>query len=313
MIQETQHIPVLTSEVLDLLKAKEGGTFLDCTFGGGGHARAILESNQANFVDAVDRDQSAINRALPILESFGDRLNLFYSPFSEISTTLPPRVYQGVLADLGTSTDQLFDSRGFSFHDQVPLDMRMDSAQDQTAAGVVNSYSLGQLRKVFQRGGIRQHADRLARAIVDQRPFKSAKDLSVCIEKSIGSFQKGKSSHPATVVFQAIRIEVNQEFEEIESLLSQLRELLVEGGRFVCISFHSLEDQIITKRLRSWEGRDFSALDASSGQPEVLGKLLTRKAITPTESEIESNSRSRSARLRAFEFFPKGAGSRGMN
>jgi len=306
MNQESQHIPVLVTEVVDLLRAREGGTFLDCTFGGGGHSRAILDANQDNIVVAIDRDQFAIDRGSAMIEAFGSRLQLFCAAFSEISEVIPAGRYRGVLADLGTSTDQLFDSRGFSFRDEVPLDMRMDSSQDLTAAQVVNGYSLPELRKVLQRGGIRQNADRLAKAIVDKRPFDSASSLSECVEQAIGYRARGKSAHPATVVFQAIRIEVNQEFLEIESLLEQLSDLLDQSGRFVCISFHSLEDQIVTKKLRSWEGRDFSALDASTGNPQALGKLVTRKAVVATEAEQARNPRSRSARLRAFEF---GAGS----
>jgi len=303
----TVHVPVLLQECIEALKVRDGGRYLDCTLGGGGHSEAILSASEGCTLVSFDRDQRAVERAVERLAPFGERFTAVHAPFSKVVDTEQGR-FDGILADLGISSDQLAEGRGFSFRDDGPLDMRMDESAPRTADEVVNTYGEGQLIRVLKRGGCGSEARYVARAILKHRPLRSTADLNQLVQGVMKGRKSGKSSNPATVVFQAIRIEVNGEFEEIETLLDGIPQLAHPGGRVAVISFHSLEDKLIASRMRDWEGRDhMPALHPGRREVVSLGRLLTRKAILPSEQECEVNSRARSARLRIFEFSNKGS------
>jgi 16S rRNA (cytosine1402-N4)-methyltransferase len=297
----TVHIPVMRYEVLDHLRGSQGGVFLDCTLGGGGHTEAILEANMQNTVVAIDRDLRALDRARERLARFGDRVTLHHLPFSRVHEVAITERFSGVLADLGVSTDQLREARGFSFHDSDSLDMRMDESQGTTAADFVNRATEQDLFRALKEGGVGSEARRVVQAIVRERPFTSARHLATVVNRSIGTTPS--PTNPATVVFQAIRIAVNDEYEEIRGLLRAIPDLTKPGGRGVVISFHSLEDREVARTMREWEAGDTSPANwPGASRREGIGRLLTRKALTPTEDEIEGNPASRSARMRVFEF-----------
>jgi 16S rRNA (cytosine1402-N4)-methyltransferase len=302
---ETQHISVMPNETLEYLCASKAGIFLDCTLGGAGHTKAILDANPENKVYAIDRDSRAITRAETKLKNYENRTTIKQAVFSDLASYLKGQVFNGILADLGLSSDQLAEERGFSFKDKTPLDMRMNPEQELSADTVVNHYDFNALIRVFRVGGITKDASRLTKAIINARPIIDTAQLVNCIHKVLGAKEYGnKTKDSATVAFQAIRIEVNQEIKEIEALLDFVPTVMAEGGRFVTISFHSLEDSLVTKKMRSWSvGSEYSALWPSAKEnKKALGKLLTKKAVLPSRNEVDSNPRSRSARLRAFEF-----------
>ncbi|MBX7145269.1 MAG: 16S rRNA (cytosine(1402)-N(4))-methyltransferase RsmH [Oligoflexia bacterium] len=305
--ETSQHISIMVPEVLEALNARAGGKFLDCTLGGGGHTRAILEAHPNNSVTASDRDVTAIERARPLMDLYPGRLQILHSSFAELGRSLQGQSFAGILADLGVSTDQLKGGRGFSFHDQGELDMRMDARQSHTAADFVNRAKENDIYVCLRRGGVGSEGRAVARAIVAARPVKSAAELTQVIERSIGGhaaakFRK-KGMSPATVVFQAIRMAVNSEIEQIEDLLGFVPKLVRTGSRFVVLTFHSIEDRLVTHTMRGWEsGGEFSAHWPGARTQEHIGKVLYRKAVVPGEVEVGVNPNARSARLRAFEF-----------
>ena len=316
--QQTCHTPVLVSEVLTSLQANQGGSFLDCTLGGGGHTRALLEANPANRVVACDRDSRALERAQAVLSGYGQRLQIQQASFSTISQRVNPHSFDGILADLGLSSDQLAEGRGFSFQDESPLDMRMDETSPYSAAIVVNELPPKELFAALKRGGVGREARAVTDAICRRRPIKSTRELAEIVAAVVSSRDYQKRVHPATVVFQALRIEVNQEITEIEALLTAVPALVRGCARFAVISFHSLEDKLVASKLRYWEqGRQKPALwpealpqrgSAQDAYPRPIGKLLTKKALTAGAGELEQNARARSARLRVFEFFESDVG-----
>ncbi|MCB0330648.1 MAG: 16S rRNA (cytosine(1402)-N(4))-methyltransferase RsmH [Bdellovibrionales bacterium] len=299
----TVHVPVLLSEVIRALKPETGGRFLDCTLGGAGHTEAILKSSPDTQVVAIDRDRRALERAELRLAPYKGRFELHHLAFSELPEVESKGPFKGILADLGISSDQLEEARGLSFREEHPLDMRMNEEDSMTAEDIVNSYSAGQLTGMLRRGGVTRNMKRYVEAIVKGRPFESAQELGEAISNAT-PIRDRKERHPATVVFQAIRIEVNSELREIEVLLDLVPRLIAPSGVFACICFHSLEDQVVTKRMRKWKGAgapaNFPGAEAHAEQS--LGKLLTRDAITPSAEEVKANPRSRSALLRVFEF-----------
>jgi 16S rRNA (cytosine1402-N4)-methyltransferase len=291
----TKHIPVLAQEVLEWLEAKRGGVFLDGTFGGGGHSKMLLEANSNNLVVACDRDPKAQ------VKIDSERLSLFNSNYSEVFSLVPNIKFNGVLLDLGLSTDQLYSGRGFSFHDKDSLDMRMDGDGNSiTAQEIVNSYGPKELRAILKRGGVGKELGGVMDAILKDRPFNSAAQLAESIKKR---FPKPTKTHPATVVFQALRIAVNDEFTHLNRFLDQIPGYVLPKARLAIISFHSLEDEVVTKRFRSWEGEKPPANYRGREAKPGIGKLLTKKAVTPKEDETERNPASRSARMRVFEFY----------
>lgn len=292
---------MLLHEVIDYCNAVQGGSFLDCTLGGGGHTRALLEANTSNRVVAADRDGSAVVRGSSSLAHFGDRITIMQASFSELVNQLQHEKFHAVLADLGISSDQLADGRGFSFEDSGELDMRMDERQKLCAGDLVNNLSEQELFVLFKQGGVGREARALARRIIKIRPIKSTAELTTLVRSVV---PKQKRTDPATIAFQALRMAVNHEREELVKLLDIVPSLVIPGGRLVAISFHSIEDQLVTKAMRGWQQPE-SEPALWGGPPSTvksLGTLLTRKAVVPSQAEIDQNPRSRSARMRVFEF-----------
>lgn len=298
---ESVHVSVMPVEVLEGLAASSGGSFLDCTGGGGGHSVKILNANTSNTVVVCDRDPQAVARLEKIAKTFAPRMEVVQAKFSELSSKLTGREFDGMLADLGFSTDQLRGDRGFSFADSN-LDMRMSQDGD-TAADIVNNLDGRDLFRILKIGGMGNEAKIAVRAILDNRPFSSASQLAKVVDEAFVGGLREKTGRPATVVFQAIRIAVNDEFGQIEALLDASPKLLKKGGRLVVIAFHSLEDKLVAKRMRDWEQGDTApAWYPGASRRQTIGQVLTRKAVLPTTEEVENNPPSRSARLRVFKF-----------
>lgn len=300
---ESIHVSVLRDEVVSMIDAKNGGTFLDCTFGGGGHSRAILEASPDSRVFAVDRDPRAIERARRLVDQFEPRLRVQQGTFSRVLELFPQIVFDGIVADLGLSTDQLHEGRGFSFADDAPIDMRMNPEAGESAAELINRIEVGELFRVLRRGGVGQEARAVSSLIIKNRPFESARALAECLRDLPALRAKKKKAHPATVIFQALRVAVNQEFDEIDALLTQAPKMIRSRGRLAVITFHSLEDRLVTQKMRSWENQGTAPANFRGARTErPLGKVVTRKPLCPSEEEVRRNPSARSAQLRVFEF-----------
>lgn len=282
--QSFRHIPVLSREVIEGLAVRPGGHYLDATVGGGGHTRLILGAAPGVSVTAIDRDEQAIAAAKQQLTSYEERVQFWLGNFA--SYTLDNATFDGIIADLGVSSYHLdVAERGFSFRNSAPLDMRMDRQQSLTAAQVINHWDENQLADIFFKYGEERLSRRIARRIVEQRPFTTTTQLADAIALSVPRQYRYGRIHPATRVFQALRIVVNEELTSLETFLHRAPSALVPGGRIVIISFHSLEDRIVKHSLRA----------------SPLLQVLTKKPITPQEDELEQNPRSRSAKLRVAE------------
>ncbi|MCO6430906.1 MAG: 16S rRNA (cytosine(1402)-N(4))-methyltransferase RsmH [Deltaproteobacteria bacterium] len=302
-MEQSCHISVLKEEVVELLRAAHGGRFLDCTLGGGGHVQALLNANSTVSVVAADRDARAIIRANRRFENSAERCRIMHSTFSELKDALKGEKFDGILADLGLSTDQLKESRGFSFSDKTPLDMRMDESQEMSASHVVNKTTQRELVTVLRKGGVGKEAVPIAAAIIKARPIKSTDKLSETVSHALKGRYREKKGNPATVVFQAIRIAVNREFEELEALLDTVPKLIKPKGRLAVISFHSLEDKVVAHKMRQWQSQGrYPALWRGPRKEKPLGKMITKKAVVPQADELRENPAARSARLRVFEF-----------
>lgn len=278
------HIPVLSQEVLTGLAIQPGGQYLDVTVGGGGHSRLILAAAEGVQVTALDQDPLAIAAAQVNLAEFGDRVQFHHTNFASFD---PGTVrFDGILADLGVSSAQ-FDQgdRGFSFRFDAPLDMRMNPHAHLTAADIVNQWDETALANLIYTYGEERLSRQIARRIVEQRPLTTTKALADTIFHAVPKSYRYGRIHPATRTFQALRIVVNRELEVLETLIQQAPTWLKLGGRLAVISFHSLEDRIVKHRLRE--------------HPEL--RVLTKKPIEPTETEMQANPRSRSAKLRIAE------------
>lgn len=282
------HEPVLVNEVVEMLKPNRGESYLDLTAGYGGHSSQILALTH-NYIDSVlvDRDQMAIDY---LSDSFhGKGISIRKDDFSSATSHLNTegKLFNLILADLGVSSPHLdIASRGFSFMAEGPLDMRMDQTQVKTAADVVNNESVEELTKILKEYGEEKQAKRIAVTIVNNRPYTTTQDLARTLESVVGWRKKGH--HPATRVFQALRIAVNDELDLLQSMLQNALQLLAPGGRFGVITFHSLEDRIVKKVFA----------EATLGEYDRKYELLTKKPIIPTHEEIVFNPRSRSAKLR---------------
>lgn len=298
------HISVMLDEALEYLQAEKGGHFLDCTLGGCGHTKAILDANPDSLVTGCDRDIRAIERSASILDGYQERVKVKQASFSQIAEKTEGQKFDGILADLGISSDQLVEGRTFSFQDDARLDMRMDESQELSAYDVVNFYPPPKLLKVLSEGGVGKETRAVVRAIMDSRPLETAVQLKDLLAGLPCLNRFDKKRNPATVVFQAIRMEVNGELAEISALLEAIPSIMKPGGRLVIISFHSLEDRKVASCMRKWGTGDTAPALWRGAEPEEkpIGKLLTRKALFPTEREVKENPRSRSARLRCFSF-----------
>lgn len=305
------HIPVLYKEVLAGLQARPGGRYIDATLGAGGHAAGILEASAPDGrLLGLDADPDAVAYARERLQVFGDRAVLWAGNFRHLSTVAHALDFgqvQGILMDLGLSSRQLEDAtRGFSFNQEGPLDMRMDPRQGQAAADLLNTLPEQELADLLWRYGEERHSRRIARAIVAARPVARTDELAELVARTVGRRER---IHPATRTFQALRIAVNEELEALEEALPQARDLLRPGGRLAVIAFHSLEDRIVKQFFRK-EARDCLCPPevpvCSCGHRATL-KEVTRKPIRPSGEEVARNPRSRSARLRLAERLPEAA------
>jgi 16S rRNA (cytosine1402-N4)-methyltransferase len=308
-----RHTPVLLSQVLAALNIRGSGVYLDATFGRGGHAGAILQNLIANGrLLCLDRDSAAIADARARFAA-DPRVTIFLAPFSSLAQCADQveagLKFDGILFDLGVSSPQLDDAtRGFSFMQDGPLDMRMTAGSGTSAADVVNGASLNELIRIFRDYGEERLAPRIARAIVkdrESRPFETTLQLAGMIERVAHSRERHK--HPATRVFQALRIHVNRELEELETALDAALTRLAPGGRVAVISFHSLEDRMVKQFMR----RHSLADPMYAGLPDMPAharpKLrLVGKAVQADENEISANPRARSARLRVAERLDQG-------
>jgi 16S rRNA (cytosine1402-N4)-methyltransferase len=301
---EIGHQPVLLREVLAYLDPQPGGRFIDGTLGAGGHAAAILEAGAPDgLLLGFDRDPVALAFAARRLAPFGERFTPVAGSYGDMATVAPPLGFaavDGILLDLGLSSRQLDDAeRGFSFLKEGPLDMRFDPRQGDSAADLVNNLSAEELTDLFRRYGEEAQSRRIARLIVSHRPIQTTTELAGLIERDIG--RRGRPGrHPATKVFQALRIAVNDELTEVDRGIRAAVDLLRPGGRMAVISFHSLEDRLVKQFFRA-AARDCICPPAqpvcTCGARAVL-QLVTRKAVQASAAEIAANSRSRSARLR---------------
>lgn len=292
---EFGHVSVLLKEAIDFLAIRRGGTYIDATLGSGGHAYAIARrlGAQGRLI-GLDRDSAALAIARRRLEpppaqpEDWPQVVVEQAAFSELERFVAPGSADGLLADLGVSSLQLDDPRrGFSFLAEGPLDMRMDPRSERTADQVVNRLDEVTLAKVIYEFGEERRSRRIARAIVRARPIRSTAHLAQVISAAFRSMKPGRI-HPATRTFQAIRIHVNRELEELGALLDAAPRVLRPGGRLVILSFHSLEDRMVKDALRE-------------GARRGTYTVLTPKPVTAGESEIERNPRARSAKLRAAE------------
>lgn len=291
------HVPVLLMEVLDYLDVAREGIYIDCTIGLAGHALEILKKNPKAELIGFDIDEMALCEAKKKLKPYAERVQLYHADFRYLpELDIDFSAIRGLLLDLGLSSFQL-DSpeRGFSFNQEGPLDMRMDLRKKTTAFKVVDTHSEPKLGHLFQEYGELKQARRLAREIVARRKAKKIEtttELRRIIEEVCRWIpQKGKI-HPAAKVFQALRIEVNEELKGVGEFLEDMARRVSSGARFVAISFHSLEDRIVK--------HTFARLAASTDNPALV-RLLTKKPVTPTEEEMAANSRSKPAKLRAVE------------
>ncbi|MEM7352279.1 MAG: 16S rRNA (cytosine(1402)-N(4))-methyltransferase RsmH [Acidobacteriota bacterium] len=296
------HRPVLLQESVRYLDTQRGGCFVDCTVGLGGHAEAILESSPAATLLGIDRDAEALALAAERLARFGDRVQWIHGRFDELERHLAGRkIDGGILADLGVSSLQLDAAeRGFSFMHDGPLDMRM-GAGERTARDVVNQYREEELSKIFREFGEERFARRIARAVDrarQEKPIETTAELRQVIERAKPRIGRPRI-HPATQAFQALRIEVNQELEQLDDLLTQAVRVLEHDARMVMISYHSLEDRRVKHTLRDLARGEIEPVTGRPRAESRVIEVLTRKPIRPSEAEVTANPRSRSARLRA--------------
>lgn len=309
------HRPVMEEEVIHYLFPRSSGVYVDATLGDGGHAEAILNKldNKGHLI-GIDWDDEALKRAEERLFRFRTKVTLIHADYSNleevlIKTGIP--AVDGILIDLGASTLQLMDAkRGFSLHQEGELDMRMDRRRSLTAKEVVNSYTAAELADIFFNYGEERWSKRIAAAIISEReksgPITDSKKLAEVVKEAIPARFRRRGGHPSRRVFQALRLEVNSELENISTVLPQAVRCLAARGRICVIAYHSLEDRLVKKYFRE-QARSCTCPPQRpcicSGQAEL--RVITRKAIKPERHEVEVNPRARSARLRAAEKIKK--------
>lgn len=299
-----KHIPVLVEEVMTLLQCEPGRTYVDATLGGGGHALEILrQTSPSGIVIGLDWDEEAVSEAKKALTPFAERVKIFRENFiylPELLREMKIEQVDGILLDLGLSSLQLEkEGRGFSFREEGPLDMRMDQRLDQTASYLANRLSADELKDILHKYGEERWAKRIARAIVRERErnsIETTQRLRAIAHHAIPRRYHPRKIDPATKTFQALRIKVNDELENLRKVLDTGWRLLRKGGRMCVISFHSLEDRMVKETFRKLERGG----DEGSSPGSVL-RIITKKPVTPSQEEQRKNPRSRSAKLRCAE------------
>lgn len=310
IVSVEHHIPVMQTEVLQAIKAENGGFFIDATLGLGGHTEAILRAHPGNRVLGIDRDPQAVRHAKRRLERFSDRFECVNATFDSMPLLIKQNNYPrpaAILADLGVSSMQLDDpGRGFSFRFDAPLDMRMSPDEaNETAAEMLRRLSEAEIADIIYRFGEERFARRIARKIVERRdagdPVETTLELAELVRSAIPSRRTDKI-HPATRTFQALRIFVNRELDLIEPFMKASIEVLAPNGILAIITFHSLEDRIVKHTMQRCAGKCVCPprAPACGCGAKKMGEILTKKPITPTMAEREANPRSRSAKLRVF-------------
>lgn len=304
-----KHISVLLEESIKALNLKEDSIIVDCTLGYGGHSSYILQRIKRGALFAFDQDSEAIRHSTNRLKTIGTNFTIIKSNFVNLKNELEKRdihEVDGILFDLGVSSPQLDDaSRGFSYHEDAKLDMRMDKESKLSAYEVVNTYTQKELSEIFYKYGEDKFSRNIAKKIVEYREKKQIETTLELVEiiKSAVPMKFRKEKHPARQIFQAIRIEVNHELDVLQPALEQALSLLKVGGRVVVITFHSLEDRIVKKYFKSKCKIDDKVKGLPNIPEEYLPdfKLVVNKAILPSDNELKKNSRARSAKLRVIE------------
>lgn len=303
------HISVLLNEAIQALNLKDDGIYVDATLGYAGHSSEILKRVRRGCLFAFDQDSDAINYSREKLSKIGNNFTIIYSNFVHMKEELAKRnvdKVDGILFDLGVSSVQLDEvDRGFSYHNDAKLDMRMDKNKELSAYEVVNNYEEERLVEIFFKYGEEKYSRSIARAIVKYRENKKIDTTLELVEiiKSAIPMKAKKDKHPARKVFQAIRIEVNHELDILEESMNNALDLLNIGGRLVVITFHSLEDRIVKNIFRERTSIDEKVKGLPNIPEEYLNnyKLVNHKAIVPSRDELENNNRSRSAKMRVIE------------
>lgn len=297
------HKSVLLIESINGLNIKPDGTYIDCTLGYAGHSGEILKRLETEgFLFAFDQDEEAVKYSYDKLSKIGNNFKIFHTNFRNIKECITDKV-DGILFDLGVSSPQLDDaSRGFSFHKDAPLDMRMDKRQELDAYKVVNTYPLEKLIDILYIYGEEVNAKSIAKGIISNRPINATLELADVIKENVPISYR-KKSNPCRKTFQAIRIEVNSELSILESSLMDAFSLLKPNGRMCVITFHSLEDRIVKNVFKKLCSDDINSknLPVVPLEMRAKAKLITKKPIIPSGSELELNNRSRSAKLRIIE------------
>jgi len=303
-----KHFTVLKKESIEALNIKSDGIYVDATLGYAGDSGEILKRINKGYLFAFDRDQEAISYSKNVLNNISDRYETIHAPFSKMKEELAKRnidQVDGILFDLGVSSPQLDEERGFSFMRDELLDMRMDQEEAFNAMELINTYQEEQLKEIFYRYGEEKRSSFIAKKICEERKKKkitTTKELCDIIMMSVGKNYFYKN-HPERPIFQAIRIEVNKELQEIETTLPIAISLLKPGGRIVVVTFHSLEDRLVKKIFKKYSEIDpmVQGLPEIPQQYQPLIKLINKKPILPSNTEISLNSRSASAKLRIAE------------
>lgn len=299
-----EHVPVMGREVTELFAAVPTGTVVDATVGGGGHARLLLESRSDLRILGIDRDRQAVDAATEALRPYEDRARVVHGGFEHLAERIESEGSDivGILFDLGVSSPQLDRrTRGFSYWDDAPLDMRMDSSQELTAEQVLNEYPEGLLAELIATNGEERFARRIARAIVATRPLRTSSDLVAAVKVGIPARARRRGGHPARRTFQAIRMEVNRELPNLAEGLDESVHVIAPGGRILVVAYHSLEDRMVKERFAEWSGTAPTPPGPPTVRPTPRTRLLTRRPRRPSDEEIARNPRSSSARMRAVE------------
>lgn len=298
------HIPVLLNEVVEAFRDINDGVILDCTLGYGGHSKALLDTLPNIKIIACDQDDMAISYCTNKFKNYADKIQIYKSNFSQILQKIPQENIRAILADIGVSSLQLdLNERGFALKSDI-LDMRMDSSNQLDAKTIVNNYSQSQLEKIFYEYGELPNAKSIANKIIIARQNKEISSAKELVQIIGNSNLQNRSVSIATLVFQAIRIEVNKELDVLKELLNSIQNSAINHARVAIISFHSLEDRIIKDKFKSWQSSCIcpsEAMRCECGNNHSIGKIITKKPITPSAQEIKANSRSACSKMRIFD------------